>query len=231
MRWSIEDMQKARAEKERAERTRYFFGVDLGQVRDYTAVAVIERLGLTADDGELCEEPVCNVVQFRRYPVGTPYLEMVDNIAEHFGRSPGKTKLVIDATGVGRAVVDMLSQHPIVEARNSDNCIAVTITAGFEEKKVSRSEWHCPKRNLVGAVQVLLQTGRLKINANLPDTLQLINELENFKARITAAGNEIYGAGADWRVGNNDDLVLAVSLACWAATHPKMNTVAKLVVW
>ena len=116
---------------------------------------------------------------------------MVDNIAKHFGRSPKKTKLVIDATGVGRAVVDMLLQHTIVEARDSDDCIAVTITAGFEEKMISRSEWHCPKRNLVGAVQVLLQAGRLKINANLPDTPQLISEPENFKAKITTAGNDI----------------------------------------
>ena len=30
-----------------------------------------------------------------------------------------------------------------------------------------------------------------------------------------STGHDSYGAGEDWRVGNNDDLVLAVAMACW----------------
>jgi hypothetical protein len=95
----------------------------------------------------------------------------------------------------------------------------VTITAGNEE---SHDGYYTkvPKRNLVGAVQVLLQSRRLKVASALADTPVLIGELQNFEVRITTAGNDVYG---EWRENKHDDLVLAVALACWSATSPGMN--------
>jgi hypothetical protein len=44
----------------------------------------------------------------------------------------------------------------------------------------------------------------------------LVGELDNFKAKINpATGHDSYGAGADWREGNHDDLVLSIALAVW----------------
>ena len=40
----------------------------------------------------------------------------------------------------------------------------------------------------------------------------LIQELSNFKVKITTKGNDTYEA---WREGQHDDLVLSVALACW----------------
>jgi len=37
----------------------------------------------------------------------------------------------------------------------------------------------------------------------------LISELQNFKATISAAGHDSYGAGQDWRENNHDNLVPA----------------------
>jgi hypothetical protein len=70
----------------------------------------------------------------------------------------------------------------------------------------------------VSAVQVLLQSGRLKIAKELPDAEVLVTELLNFQVRITNSANDIYGA---WREGTHDDLVLAVALACWWGMQPR----------
>ena len=45
----------------------------------------------------------------------------------------------------------------------------------------------------------------------------LRRELEIFKVTFSPSGHDSYGAGEDWRVGNHDDLVLAVALALWSA--------------
>jgi hypothetical protein len=44
----------------------------------------------------------------------------------------------------------------------------------------------------------------------------LVQELLGFEVRITSAGDDTYGA---WHAGANDDLVLAVALACWWGEH------------
>jgi hypothetical protein len=74
-----------------------------------------------------------------------------------------------------------------------------------------------PKRDLAGGIQVALQTSRLKIAAGLPDTQVLVQELQNFRVKISLAGHDSYGAGTgeEWRVGAHDDLVLAVAIALW----------------
>ena len=66
-----------------------------------------------------------------------------------------------------------------------------------------------PKRDLVGSVQILLQTRRLKWAPTLPGTEILAAELASFRARISASGRDTYGAadagGDDWRQGAHDD--------------------------
>jgi hypothetical protein len=73
-----------------------------------------------------------------------------------------------------------------------------------------------PKRDLVSVTQVALQTGRLKIASRLPEAATLTNELLNFQVKISLDAGESSGA---WREGSHDDLVLALCLALWIATH------------
>ena len=63
-------------------------------------------------------------------------------------------------------------------------------------------------------IQVLLQTGRLKIAAGLAEAPALTGELLGFQVKITAAAHDVYGA---WREGQHDDLVLALALPLWYA--------------
>ena len=89
--------------------------------------------------------------------------------------------------------------------------MAVTITGG-EAVNHEGNSWRVPKRDLVSIMQVLLQTGRLKLAEGLPEAQTLIDELLDFRVRISDTGHDSYGT---WREGAHDDLVLATALACW----------------
>lgn len=196
-------------------------GVDLGQANDHTAVAVIDKTG----DGS---DATYAVRHLERFQVGMLYPAQVERISELFKASeavegepaftvsenrmvftgPPAVDLVVDQTGVGRPVVDML--------RDADLPVkAVTITGG-DEVSQNGDEYRVPKRELVSSVQVLLQSGRLKIARALPHARILTDELLGFRISINARGHDSYGNDVgEWRQAQHDDLVLAVALAAW----------------
>jgi hypothetical protein len=190
----------------------YAVGLDLGQAQDYTAVAIAER--------QVDKPPSFHVRHLGRYPLGTPYPAIVAQVVALLGQPPlaRDTPLAVDATGVGRPVVDMFRQAGL-----KGQLLSVTITGGDVATHEGRA-YRTPKRDLIGGLQVLLQSGRLKIADALPDAATLVSELLNFQMRINlATAHDSYGA---WREGTHDDLVLATALACWAAEQPSRRWVA-----
>ena len=181
---------------------RYTLGLDLGQAKDYTAVAIGQWVR---------DEPphTVDVRHLQRFPLDTSYPVIVSQVEDMLNRAPlcGECDLVIDATGVGRPVVDLFQKRGL-------NPIGVTITAGTEVNH-EYHDWKVPKRDLVSLVQVGLQSRTLRVARDLPDADVLVNELLNFQVKITPAANDVYGA---WREGAHDDLVLAVALTCWWAS-------------
>lgn len=183
----------------------YYAGLDLGQRHDYTALVLIERTQ---------SKPVQSyAVRQADRTVQESYEDVADKIAAYVAseRLAGCTELTVDETGVGNAVVDMFRRRGL-------SFSGVSITSGNSVRQEG-SSWFVPKRDLVATVDVLLDSGRLAIPPHLPEAAALTRELENFRYKITAAGNDTYGA-PDWRVNSHDDLVLAVALACWRAEHP-----------
>ena len=73
--------------------------------------------------------------------------------------------------------------------------------------------YRVPKRDLVSAAQVLLQSGRLKIASGLPEAETLKRELLNFRVKIDP--KTAHDSYDHWRENEHDDLVLATALACW----------------
>ena len=65
---------------------------------------------------------------------------------------------MVDATGVGAAVVDLLER-----ARLGVRIVPVSITAGADAHEGMAGSWRVPKRDLVSVLQVLLQQGRLRV--------------------------------------------------------------------
>jgi len=116
--------------------------------------------------------------------------------------------LLVDATGVGAPVVDLLRRAPL-EAW----LVPVTITGG-EHASSGRDGWRVPKRDLVTALQVALEKGDLRLPAGMEMGRTLMKELMDVWVRISDSGHDSYGA---FRHGSHDDLVLALGLACWRA--------------
>jgi hypothetical protein len=183
----------------------YVCGLDLGQQTDYTALCVMERSLLP--DGR--RSYACRHLE--RYPLRTPYPEVGRQLKELTGQLPSPT-VAVDQTGVGMAVMDILRglQLPAYLA-------PIIITAGFQVSRDERGSHHVPKKELVGVVQSLLQSGRLQFAARLKLAKVCQRELEAFRAKMNiATGNESFEA---WRERDHDDLVLSVALACWAGEN------------
>ncbi len=123
----------------------------------------------------------------------------------------GRAELVIDATGVGPAVTDIFTSRGRL-------FVAVKIHGGDVEHQAPDGTYRVPKRNLVSSLQVLLQSGRLKIASSLELAEVLKAELLNFRVKVNVStAHDSYEA---WREGDHDDLVLAAALACWGASRP-----------
>jgi hypothetical protein len=148
----------------------------------------------------------------RRFPLGTPYTEIVPAVAALTRAGPlAESPVVVDQTGVGRAVVDMLRQA-------IGWVVPVSITGGQAVTVAEDRFLHVPKKELVTFLQIVLQSRRLRIARGLHEAAILVRELQQFQVKITTAAHETFGV---WREGQHDDLVLAVALACWwAERHP-----------
>ena len=177
----------------------YFLGLDLGQKRDYSAVAVVERV----NEGLI-------VRYLQRMPLGTPYPAVVARVREIVLNDAlyGNCCVAVDATGVGAPVVDMLRA-----ARLGCDIPAVTITGGERQHQNGQS-WSVPKRDLLAGVQVLLEREELKVSKELRELGPLVRELTDVRSTAGPGGRLRLGADG---YGEHDDLVIAVALACWRA--------------
>lgn len=200
-------------------KSKYYLGVDLGQANDYTAISILEK-----------KEPVTKVSPYTRTifetyyylrhlerpHLGTPYPVIVDRVKDLLksdklrmldGYSFKEPFLIVDATGVGRPVVDLFKQAKLKP-------VAINITGGNTVHNVPGG-YNVPKRDLITNLQVLFQNERLKIAKGLREGQTFVDELINFKLKVNiSTGHDSYEA---WREGIHDDLVLSVALAAWYA--------------
>jgi hypothetical protein len=223
----------------------WYVGLDLGQAQDYTALAAVEQTEAPAptadadiipapapDIGEAqAEAPTANrpakplphfaVRHLNRWQLGTPYPAIVADVAALLAADPLKRcTLCVDATGVGRAVIDLFRQAKL-PARLSP----ITITAGHSAS-LAGDGWHVPKKDLVAIMQTLLQGRRLGIARRLPEAETLKRELAAFRVKVTAAANETFEA---WRERDHDDLVFAMALPLWYAARGRQKASVTII--
>jgi hypothetical protein len=191
---------------------RYFVGLDLAQASEYTALVVLERVVVLPHDPPEKRRPAYSLRHLQRFPLGTHYCEVGAAVRDLLNTPPlPESVLVVDQTGVGSAVVKLLADG--WRNRMTCTCWRVTITAGQEVAMGTGGDFQIPKMELVGVLQVLLQTRRLGVARSLPDAEVLVNELENFKIKVPTLEQDSFEA---WREGPHDDLLFAVALAAWA---------------
>ena len=176
-------------------------GLDLGPPNEHTALAAAEQHWPGRDAHY-------HVRHLRRWPPGTPYPRIVADVVQMTNDRPLRGALLaVDQTGVGRPVAELLERVGGVY-----DLTRVVVTSGHADSWAEDGSRLVPKRDLVGVLQVLLQTRRLRIAGQLPEAAILERELLAFRAKTPTAGAEVAEA---WRERPHDDLVLAVAFACW----------------
>jgi hypothetical protein len=201
-------------------------GLDLGQSSDFTALAVVESVDEELHLRHLERYPLHtpyttiaeNVSRLMRDPrlmkerkqesltelrERMPYADAVARFNSNI--TPLRPELIVDATGVGKAVVDMLKDRRLAFR-------AVTLHGG-EKEHFADGSYRVPKKNLVAALEVPFHNGTLKVAEGLPLWPTLREELLNFRRKINLkTAHESY---EHWRDSDHDDLVLATALSCW----------------
>jgi hypothetical protein len=178
---------------------------------DFTALAVVERPEVGPRDPPSLRRPAYSLRHLHRFPLGTPYGEVVEELRRLLNTEPlPGTFVVVDQTGVGKSVVDMVADG----LRGWATCHfwPVTLSAGHEVTTSESGHFYIPKKELISCLQVLLQARRFRVAGSLPDAHLLMKELETFKLRVTMARDETMES---WREGPHDDLVFAAALAVW----------------
>jgi len=179
-------------------------GVDIGQRRDPTAVCVAELDRRTVESRR---EVHFVVRHLDRLPLGTPYPEIarrLGDITARVARRSGQQPVTyVDATGVGKPVVDILRE------RAHDTWIVPVYFTYGDRRTESEGEVKLGKAYLVSRLQSLLQTARVHLPATA-EARALAEELLDYEIRVDENANDKYGA---FRVGTHDDLVTALGLA------------------
>jgi hypothetical protein len=208
--------------------TRWVVGLDLGQSSDPTAIVVLEHTRGVLDSNTPINRH-CGIEDIKQVPaeridcrhlqrleLGMSYPAVVQTVKNLLARPPldgydgiKPAQLVIDETGVGRAVGDIFEEAGLKPVR-------VSITAGAEVTQAGRDRWHVSKSVLISTVDALLHTNELRFAAALTEASAMKDELLDFRRHLGAAGRATYQA----RAGRHDDLVLAVAIACWWLKQP-----------
>ena len=202
---------------------------DIGKVNDPAALLMLQRVRtflpgpFDPASGESGSWSVRYRVRFlERLALGTSYPAVVERLAgvcdSLAAREPELGPLievVVDVTGVGRPVFDMV----LARRLKARGVVGVNYTGGQHARPSADDPriHNVPKRDLVAGAVLLFQSQSLQIAEGLPDAPVLVNELVNFQESLTRAGNATYGN--DGRNAKNDDLVNALALAAWRAVH------------
>jgi hypothetical protein len=175
----------------------------------------MERIYKYEDHLDVETELEHRLVHLDRFELGTPYPEVVERLKEFFSRGPlaGRTRLAVDATGVGLAVFqDLKKAHlPVREI------MPVLITAGQQINKEG-GIWRVPKRDLVHPLRVRFEEKSIKIPRGLTYLEALAEELAGYEMKVNLrTGHDSYSN--DPRETPHDDLVLATALAYWSMSQ------------
>jgi hypothetical protein len=197
----------------------YIMGVDLGQSMDPTAVAVIEHRKTFKHhhSGNYRKQTSerFDVRHLQRLPLGLSYPSIVAEVGRLAARPPiVGCEIIVDATGVGRPVADLLDVAGLRSTR-------VTITAG-DAQSWTDGGWHVSKTTLISTLDARLHTGELRFAKELTEAGAMAEELKDFRRHVTASGRFQYEA----RATKHDDLVLAAAIALWALVGRPVAPVA-----
>ena len=198
---------------------RYILALDLGRNHDPSAVALLE----IAEDGEprrnwvtwaLTQPYRTTFRHLARWPLGLDYPAQLDRLRRLVASpslSPHEITLVVDATGVGTAVMDLLRKE-------GPRCrkVALTITASGEPREVSGG-YHVSRAELLSSFLLGMQRRQFSIARATTGWRDFQEELTSLRARHSPTG----AVRLEPVSGAHDDLVMAAAMAWWFNSRPR----------
>lgn len=219
-------------------------GVDIGKVTDPTAISVAEVVQQETGRFRACKpipahidksgrfvsakdaEPVYRtrwiVRQIGRLALGTDYPEVAKKIVdmlcgERF--AVRRIRMLIDVTGVGQAVFDMVKKeiyeriHGVnglsAEQRERLKNVSLQPISFVHGQKYDRKHGTVGKDFLVSKMQARLQYGDIDVPGTA-EAKATCEELKVYETRINEKGNAQHGA---FQTGKHDDLATALGLS------------------
>src|SRR5690348_2150997 len=197
----------------------FTFGLDLGKIQDYSALAITERIVAArevvfkGEGSEIQEDDHYQTRYIHRWPLGTDYPLIIQDVGGLMRRGAAQgmmdAALVIDATGVGKSVLALFEIAYQRKLLGNYWPWGMIIHGGRETNMKKRL---VPKAELVSKMQAVMQTGRLKIGQSKWTPI-LKEEFGNFTAKINPlTGHEAFESA---RERDHDDIVLAVAMSVW----------------
>lgn len=212
------------------ERDAWVVGVDLGKSVDSTAIGIIYHTIKGTGTGKADQTTKTwqqdavqrfDLLHLQRLPLGMNYVAQAHAIGELMQREPlksAKAKLVIDQSGVGAGVVDLMEANGLRPIR-------LQITAGSEQTQEGNI-FRVAKTILISKLEAAMHSKELHVAAELSEAESLRDELRDFQRHVTASGANTWSA----RTGKHDDIVLAVSYGIWWATSGPRTRVEEFLV-
>lgn len=186
---------------------RFVVGLDIGQTRHPTAIAIVEA------GSEILRGRSQTVFGVRRYgilPLGTSYTAVASHVADTLWalreRAPESHPMLrVDATGVGAPVVDILREQL------PPGCHLVPVKINGTDKYDYNPDGSASVGNLFIAsrLQSLMQTKRLRVNA--AHLKELAEELQDYQLQLGRNANVKLEASDQY--GSHGDRVVALALA------------------
>lgn len=177
-------------------------GVQIGQGRDPTAIAVAEVESRSAGEGD---EDHFHLRFLNRLPARTAYPAVVERLVEIVAG-------VITKTGSRPTLnVDATAADPVLELLDKKRLepVACHFNHGGRRNRIDHRHVSIGKGFLVVRLQVLLQACRLHLPTT-EEAVTLREELLAYDLRLEDDADNRLGA---FRVGSRDDLVTALGLA------------------
>ena len=180
--------------------------LSLGAVAEPSGLVVVgPRSSFWPPDGrapEVSSENYFDVVGIERFPVGHPLPAIVNCVVEMASdkRLRRKSIILLDISSVGTAPLRAFQSRGMYPA-------AIDLTNAGAEGYTNDAQ-QVPLRDALGAAQVVLQTGRLRVSSRLRLANTLVSDLQAFDPKPIARNPDLRG-------GRNADLVFALAVALW----------------
>jgi hypothetical protein len=182
----------------------YIISLDLGQAAEHSALAIVEpRSPDRGRDGNFYD-----LRHLERFSISTRYPEIREYVSGLIRQLPlpCEVHVLVGIAGVG---IELFRYFADVSAKQ---VLGLMLDNGTGEASRDKQLWRVPKRGVVSATQLALQTDRLRIARGLGLAAEFTKELIEFKPKLQTVTD-----ASAWRDRPTDDLVLAAAGAVWFA--------------